>query len=260
MADFRKGVSYIKETAESKGKRKYTPNIYWKDGDIRTVAFVTPIADTPKVRLHQMVRIPDESRDTGIRYETLLCHKDPSMVEESGGQCSACDLGHDAKEVFVSLAIELEPIKDGTDTTGFNILTVEKTREDGTKVEYPQWGLIMQGAKNFFAYLAASNERKGDITKTAWEIQREGASKDTKYHFFKESAPLPDLSDVLEEMPSLEDLLEQMGSEEKFAELEGLEPGSQEPPWARSNSTPAPNGRQSREEAFARIRSQVSGD
>src|SRR3954469_1258013 len=90
--EFRKGTDLIKQAAESKGgKRKFTKNIYWKTGDVRTIAWVTPADEIPKVRLHQMIRVPDDRFESGIRYETLLCKKDPSMVDESGGVCPLCD-------------------------------------------------------------------------------------------------------------------------------------------------------------------------
>lgn len=246
MAEFRKGVALIKETAESKGgggARKFTPNIYWKEGDIRTLAFVTPAEEIPKVKLHQMVRIPDDSLERGFKYETFLCRKDPSLLAESGGACILCDhIGHDATERFVALAMELEPVKTGKETTGFNVKVNKVKRDDGTEIDYPRWGLVIQGAKNFYAWLAAYDESKGDITKLGFEIHREGDSIGTKYHFFPEKGvPLPDnLAEVLEDVPTLENLLEEMGSDEKYAQLSEVEPGSQ-PSFGNSNKPSTSN-------------------
>lgn len=230
MAQFRKGTDEIRKTAIGGGAKRFTPNIYWGDGDIRTVAFVTPADDIPKVRLHQAVRIPDDRFERGYRMDNFVCRKDPSMVEESGGECVLCDtIGHDANERFVALAVELEAIKDGKEVVGFNVKRNIVKKEDGTEAEYPRWGMIVQGAKNFFSTVAAYDQARGDITKVAFEIHREGDSISTKYHFFPEKGtPLPeDLADVVAEMPQLETLLEEMASDEKYEQLEGVEPGSQ---------------------------------
>lgn len=231
---FRTGTDLIKQSAESKGKRKFTPNIYWKAGDIKTIAWLTAAEDIPKVRLHKMVRIPDDSKESGFRWETLLCRKDPSMAEEFGGSCPLCDVvGHEAQEQFVALAIELDQIKSGKTVSGLEVVVDEVKRDDGTTVEYPHWGIVIQASKNFFSYFAAYSESQDtDIREVAWEIQREGGGTDTKYHPYvvmagKSAVDLPDLSVYDDNIPSLYDLLEEMGSDEKYDAVSGLEPGSQ---------------------------------
>jgi hypothetical protein len=241
MANFRKGTEEIRKTAVGGGARRFTPNIYWSDGDIRSIVFVTPADEIPKVRLHQAVRIPDDKFERGYRMDNFLCRKDPSMVEASGGECPLCDtIGHDANERFVALAVELEPVKEGKETVGFKVKRNNVKRDDGTEVDYPRWGMVIQGAKNFYSTLAAYDQARGDITKVAFEIHREGGSVTTKYHFFPEKGtPLPeDLADVVAEMPQLETLLEDMGSDEKYDQLEGVEPGSQ-PKFGDRTETPA---------------------
>lgn len=257
MAKFRTGTQLIKDTAESKGgARRFTPNIYWKDGDIRTLLFITPANEIPKVKLHQMVRIPDDNQDRGYRFESFLCRKDPSMVSETNGECELCDtIGHEATERFVALAVELEPVKEGKRVTGLEVKYNTVKRDDGSETDYARWGLVIQGAKNFYSWLAAYDEAKGDITNKAFEIQREGDSIGTKYHFFPEDAPLPDLSEI--DLPDLFELLENMGSDEKYEQLEGVEPGSQ-PSWG--NSTPEPaktGGATDRASRFQQIRESV---
>lgn len=259
MASFRKGKAEIAKTADAKGgARRFTPNIYWNDGDIRTLAFRTPADEIPKVRLHKMVRIPDDKFERGFRYETFLCRKDPSMVEESGGVCELCDtIGHDASETFVALAVELEPVKEGKKTTALKVKYNTVKKDDGTETDYPRWGMVVQGAKNFFSTLAAYDEAKGDITEVAFEVHRDGGGIGTKYHFFPEfGIDLPNMSEL--EIPELTDLLEQMGSEEKYATLEGVEPGSQTPEWAKGKQveTTSANG-SDRTAKFAEIKSKV---
>lgn len=259
--EFRKGTDLIKATAESKGgKRKFTKSIYWKAGDVRTIAWVTAADEIPKVRLHTMVPIPDDKLQSGVRYETFLCRKDPSMVEESQGVCPLCDeIGVDATERFVALAVELEAEKEGKRVKSLKVKYDTVKRDDGTEVEYPRWGLVIQGAKNFFSYFAAYDEMSGDIRDVAWEIQREGDGVGTKYHPFEVKAPLPDLTEVIENIPSLEDLLEEMGSDEQYAKAEVLEPGSVPGfgPRKTQDAGTVPSG--DRASQFASIRDQVVG-
>lgn len=263
MATFRTGTDEIRKTADSKGgARRFTPNIYWNDGDIRTVVFTTGAEEIPKVRLHQMVRIPDDKFERGYRFETFLCHKDPSMVEHTGGECVLCDhIGHQASEKFVALAVELEAIKEGKRTKELVVKYNTVKREDNTEVDYPRWGVVIQGAKNFFSTLAAYDDARGDIREVAFEIQREGATISTKYHFYAEAGiDLPDLTEVLEVMPDLFELLEEWGSDDQYAKLEGVEPGSQ-PTFGDRNSSDSKvttNGSSNdRKTAFAAIKEKV---
>jgi hypothetical protein len=262
MANFRKGTEEIKRTANNSGVRKFTPNIFWLAGDVHTVLFVTPAGDIPKVRLHQAVRIPSDKSERGYKTDNFLCRKDPSMVDISGGDCVLCDhIGHDAAERFVALAIELEPIKSGKEVTGFTVKKNRVKREDGTEADYPQWGMVIQGAKNFFSSLAAYDEAKGDITKVPFEIQREGEGVSTKYHFFPEKGtPLPEeeIQELLDSIPDLESLLEDMGSDEKYSTLEDVEPGSQPSFGDKGNKpTTSATATSSRDSAFNAIRQKV---
>jgi hypothetical protein len=85
---------------------------------------------------------------------------------------------------------------------------------------------VLQGAKNFFSYLAGYDATKGDITKLGWEIVREGGGVGTKYHMYPEKGvSLPDFADL--DLPYLDDLLRDMGTPEHYATLTGVEPGSQ---------------------------------
>jgi hypothetical protein len=216
-----------------------------------------------------MVRIPDDSRDSGFRYETFLCKKDPSMAEEYEGKCELCDrVEHDAAERFVALAVELEVVRDGKKVKEVKVKydSVPRKKDDGTEevVDYPRWGLVIQAAKNFFSFYAAYDESTGDIRDVAWEVVREGGGTDTKYHSFvlmkdaKSAADLPDLSDIVDAIPSLDDLLEEMGSEEKYAQIAGLQAGSQptfggKKPTADSGTVPSGD----RQSDFERIKNEV---
>jgi len=267
MSRFRTGTDLIKQDASRKGgKRRFTPNIYWKAGDIRTVAWLTAANEIPKVRLHQMVRIPDDRFDSGFRYETIVCKKDPALIEEFGGDCELCDrVGHEAVERYVALAIELEAIKEGRKVKDLKVKLETYKDKEGKDQTAPRWGVVIQASKNFFSYFAAYDEASGDIRDVAWEIHREGGSTDTKYHPFvvmngPNAVELPDLTEYVENIPELETLLEDMGSPEKYEQVADLEPGSQPSFGGKSNvkgdgGVDGPTGDRATE--FAKIRDEV---
>lgn len=264
---FQKGTALIKEAAERKNtSRRFTPNIFWRAGDVKTIAFLTAADDIPKVLLHQMVPIPDDRFDSGIRYENIICKKDPSMVEEFGGACELCDdLKHSPAERFVALAVELDPVKEGKRVTSLSVRTNRAKNKEGVEQDYPQWGIVIQAAKNFFSYFGAYSENSGDIRDVAWEIQREGASTDTKYHPFivmngPNAVPLPDLSKIVDDIPSLDDLLENMASDEKYAEAATVPPESikQYGGSNKKKNTTDDGVAQDRKADFDRIREEVA--
>lgn len=256
-ATFRKGTDVIRKTAEGKGSRRFTKNIYWKKGDIQTIAWLTEAEEIPKVRLHQMVRVPDDRFDSGIRYETLLCKKDPALGGPNA-ECDLCDrVGHQASESFVAQAVVLDPVKQGKKIVDLKVQYGSYKREDGSEVEFPVWGIVIQKSKNFFKWFAAYAESQGDIRDVAFEIHREGSGSDTSYHPFVINATLPDFSEFVDEIPALEDLLEEMGSDEKYAEVAGLEAGSQPNPFGDAPKRESGSGIQDRSSEFAKIKDEL---
>jgi hypothetical protein len=261
---FRTGTDLIKQDAKKKGGKRFTPNIYWKPGDVRVIAWVTPADGLAKVRLHQMVRIPDDRFDSGFRYETFLCQKDPALIDEYGGSCELCDrVEHDASERWIGVAIELDTVKEGKKVKEVRLKEDEVKRDDGTTQNYPRWGLVIQASKNFYSYFAAYDETSGDIREVAWEIHREGGSTDTKYHPFivmngPNAVPLPDLSEVIDNIPDLDDLLGQMATPEKYEQVADIEAGSQ-PSFGntKKESGTVPSGDRASE--FAKIKDEVVG-
>jgi len=203
---------------------------------VRTVAFLTEASEIPTVLMHQMVKVPDDNFDSGFRYENIICKRDPSMIDEFSGRCELCEnVKVDPTERQIALAVELEPVREGKRVTSLKVKTNRVKNREGVEQDYPQWGLIMQASSNFFSYFANYSDTNGDIREVAWEIQREGGSTDTKYHPFlvmngSSAVPLPDLSEIVENIPTLDDLLEKMASEEKYAEVADLDPNSQ-PSW-----------------------------
>ena len=227
--NLREGTGLIKDSAEGKGIKRFTPNIYWaKSGDLKAVAFITEADKIVKAKLHQFVQIPDDKLERGYRNEMFLCKKDPAMLDYSNGKCPLCDvIGHNATERFVSVGVELDVIRDGKRPKEIKIKyrTVEK--DDGTEKEYPVWGMIIQASPNFYSYLAAYEESQGDIRERGFEIMRDGEGIKTKYHFMPIMAELPDLSELVDELSPVDILLEEVSTDEHYAQLSGVKPGSQ---------------------------------
>lgn len=221
LTGLRKGTEEIRKAEKGGGGGKYTSFIGWKDGDTKLVYFITPAEEIPKLKLHSFVEFPTED---GSRYDTLVCRKDPAFRDESGNTCELCDrVGHSPTEKFVALAVELEAVKDGKKIRDVSVVMRSYEDREGNEREVPQYGLVIQAARNFFAPYVAWDGRV-ELSETSFEIEREGASTDTKYYFFPVDAK-PDLDGL--EIPSLEEVIERMGSEEKYEAVAELAPGSQ---------------------------------
>jgi hypothetical protein len=146
LKGLRQGPAYLVEN-KGGGGRKWTPRISWKDGETKTIAFLTPADEIAKIKVHEFAKVPDPDAKDGFRWANLMCRKDPAWIEESGNKCAACDiLGHKAKERQVAVAVELESV-GGAKSKQFKVRTISRDRDDGTKVEYPQYGLVSQGYK-----------------------------------------------------------------------------------------------------------------
>lgn len=237
LAGLRKGTAYMTETKSGGGR--WTPIFRWQDGDTKTLTFVTPAEEIAKIKVHEWVKVFDNS-EKGFHWTHLMCRKDPAWSEESGNTCELCDvIGHKPKERHAAVAVELETI-GGAKSKSFKVRTREFTRQDGTTAEYPQWGLVLQAFGNFYSYFSALAEREGDITGYVFDIARKGSDAKTAYPVFPIANAEFSLADV--EIPSLEELLERIGSSEAYArELDGVEPGSQtEFSDDTQDATPAP--------------------
>jgi hypothetical protein len=272
LAGLRKGTEEIKK-AEKSGGNRFTNFIGWKDGDVKLVYFLTKPEEIPKLMLHSFVEIPyeDDEGEEKTRYDTFVCRKDPAFREESGNTCELCDrVGHKPTEKFAALALELEGIRD---KSGKRVVSVEPlmrtyTDREGVDHEVPQVGLVIQASRNFFSPYVAFDSRY-DLEETSFEIERDGASTDTKYFFFAIDAK-PDLTDL--ELPDLEDVIERMGSEEKYEAIAEVTPGSQKT-WGdgisgkgKNKKTSSKSKKQTDDEPagdlrseFERIKEQVKG-
>jgi hypothetical protein len=212
-----------------KGGRRYIPNIYWKvdgENDLRYLAFLTPVAEVPRLLLHPFVRTPNGGR-------TFVCRKNEIFEDEnSTGECPICDEFKKAPRVqWLAMAVELEPIMERQNgrqvVTGFKPKMDEWEYEKDGKTETgsaPHVGIVIQALKNFWTPLAAKVNREltrkgvGDLTEIVYEIQRVGKTKDDTTYLFEPYEPelRPDLSEF--EFPTLEDWIESKGSLQYYDE------------------------------------------
>lgn len=215
LAGLRTGTENMKTTG---GAGRFTPFISWSDGDAKTIAFLTPAEQIAKVKIHNFVKIPDDSQK-GFHWATFMCRKDPAWAEESGNQCILCDtVGHKPKEQNVGIAVELNAItKPGSAmVVGLEPVIKTFTRQDGTEGSTPQWGLVIQSFGNFWNYFYARAKKYGEIVGVAYDISRVGNDKTTTYVIDAlNNIEVPDLSEY--NIPELADVLESMGSAEKYA-------------------------------------------
>lgn len=224
-------IGELKDSAEAlargdgKGKARYAPFFYWKDNDTKTLFFLTPVQETKEVLLHRFVRkfITDDKGKRKEIYMTLMCRKDKAWLHESGGKCQLCDeINHKAESRIIALAVELEPQFDEKKRiTGVDIQMVKRVTADGTEMEFPQVGLVVQSVNLFFGILRAFAQKR-DIDETSWEITREGGGLDTKYVFYP-IEHMPDLEPIKQYIPELKDVMENLGSLEAYEKsLDGV--------------------------------------
>jgi hypothetical protein len=241
LGELRTGTENIKRSAEgNQRKAKVTPFISWKKDEAKTVHFVTPIDEVPKVLLHQFVRkeFINANGEQAQRWMTFMCRKDPAWREESKGRCYLCDvIGHKATEKYVAVAVELDQVVEGKRTVDVKVKYTPGVDKEGNDVEYPNVGLVIQGAKNFFNTLVAYSQKR-DIDDMSWEVIREGEKLSTNYIFY----PLdnkPSLEGL--ELPNVIDILTHLGSVEKYDEdLEGVT-AEMQPSFPGQAPTPAPS-------------------
>lgn len=232
LAGLRQGREHLVQSSAG-GRGRWTPFISWEDGDTKTIAFLTSADEIAKVKFHNYVKVPADNQ-RGFNYSAFMCRKDPAWAEESGNTCQLCDvIGHKPTERHVALAVELEPVGDQK-SKEFVVRTRLHKREDGTEVEYPQYGLVAQAFGNFYNYFSTYAEREGDITGVVFDIARKGNDTKTAYPVFViNNATISGLED--HEFPTLEEVLTDMGSQEKYdRDLNGVEPGSQEQKYVDS--------------------------
>lgn len=214
--------------ATSKGRGKYLPPIFWKAGDKdpKFLAFLTPLADVPRLLMHGYINTPNGPR-------TFVCRKNEIFEDENpNGECVICDeFKKSPRNQWLALAVELTPKEERVNgrkqITGFEVRMDEWDYEKDGKTEKgtaPHVGIVSQALRNFWTPFSAKVNREitrnevGDLHEIVYEIVRSGKTKDdTTYLFEAYPADLrPDLSEF--DFPSLEDWIESKGNTAYYEE------------------------------------------
>lgn len=222
MSGFRKGADYLKASASrSPGGDRFVNNfLSWKDGETKTVRFLTDGDQIITVAVHEQVDCFDGKK------RSFVCRRE---IDGKDSPCELCDIANASqnqrarrRELGYGIAVlrlehrnekgQVDSYVDATDTV------------DGKAV--PVVGIIRQGPKNFWAQALAAFEKYGTLLDRDYDIGRRGSTTDTTYTMFP-NAPvaLPDgvadwnayLSNrYTGYVPDLEALLTRMGSQEYY--------------------------------------------
>jgi hypothetical protein len=257
MADLTKLKRGPEHMVSSGGKGRFLPAIYWKDNnESRYLAFVTPVAEVPKLPIH-FIRTANGWRDFVCRKSEIFEDENPT------GACEICDR-YKKKPDFkaVALAAELTPEfsrENGRKrVTGFEMLMDEWESEQDGKTETrqaPHVGIIKQAFKNFWTPFVAEIEREqtrngvGDLNEVVYEIVRVGKGNSTTYKFYAYEER-PDLSEYLDGFPTLEDWIEEKGS---LAYYENELSGGVEPDEPEDDEPEAPREKGDTSDARSRF-------
>jgi hypothetical protein len=252
-----------------KGGRRYIPNIYWKAGDDepKYLAFLTPLAEVPRLLMHGFVRTPNGPR-------TFVCRKNEIFEDENPtGECPICDEFKKApRNQWLALAVELEPEyerKNGRQViVGFKPKMDEWEYEKDGKTETgsaPHVGIISQALRNFWTPFSAKVNREitrkgvGDLTEIVYEISRVGKTKDDTTYLFEPYEPelRPDLSEF--EFPTLEGWLEEKGSSAYYEEelSGGVEDDGDSPESSNEEQAPTAEEQASSESRFEALKAKL---
>lgn len=252
-----------------KGGRRYIPNIYWKvdgENDLRYLAFLTPLAEVPRLLMHGFVRTPNGPR-------TFVCRKNEIFEDENpSGECPICDdFEKSPRNQWLALAVELEPVMERENgrqvIKGFKPKMDEWEFEKDGKTEKgtaPHVGIVSQALKNFWTPFSAKVNREitrngvGDLDQIVYEIQRVGKTKDDTTYLFEPYDPelRPDLSEY--DFPTLEDWIESKGSAEYYAEeLEGGVEDDGDSPASEEEATPSATAQEESESRFEALRARL---
>jgi hypothetical protein len=253
-----------------KGGRRYIPNIYWKvdgENDLKYLAFLTPLAEVPRLLLHPFVRTPNGGR-------TLVCRKNEIFEDENpSGECPICDEFKKApRNQWLALAVELEPEYERQNgrqvIVGFKPKMDEWEYEKDGKTETgsaPHVGIVIQALKNFWTPFSAKVNREitrkgvGDLNEIVYEIQRVGKTKEDTTYLFEPYEPelRPDLSEF--EFPTLEDWIESKGSLQYYEEelSGGVEEDGDSPSSSNEEQAPTAEAQASSESRFEALKQKL---
>lgn len=225
MAKFPTGADAILASAEAAkgGGKKFSPELFWRDGDERYIQFITPLAQIPTVPAYN-VRVGTSQTTQKAIMRTLI---DPRPVEGKDAYNPLAERwGLEPKPKQIAVAVELEPVFEKVDgrkkRTGFKVsertFTYQKGDRAGEEVTVPNVGVVIN-THLFFKYLTTWDEDKGDITQTPFKVVRVGGDKNTTYNFIPYEGEKVELNETVLAEIDLDAHIDMLMSAERYREL-----------------------------------------
>ena len=225
MAKFPTGADAILASAEAAkgGGKKFSPELFWRDGDERYIQFITPLNQIPTVPAYN-VRV-GTSKVTGKAIMRTLI--DPRPVEGKDAYNPLADRFElQPKDKQIAVAVELEAVYEKVEgrkkRTGFKVstrtFTYQKGDRAGEEVTVPNVGVIVN-THLFFKYLTTWDEDKGDIRETPFKVVRVGGDKNTTYSFIPYEGEAVELTDEVLSEVSLDSVIDMYMSADRYHEL-----------------------------------------
>lgn len=217
MPELRRGSAAI--TAENKGGgdfKPFAPSLRWtENGEEKYVLVLTPISETPRVQIHEFVKIGQ--KDNGKpKFGFWISRKDPGVGESHDPLIDDFDIK--PSDRCIGVGVELEPEFESGGRArprikGFTVKvdTYDKKNEDGSteEVVFPLLGIITQSPSNFYNHLTNFDESEGPLEELPLKIRRIGKSKDTQYSFTPYLDQEVDLSNLTDHIDGISYLREE---------------------------------------------------
>lgn len=213
MPTIRRGAEAIEAAAERKSGnsdfKPFAPTIRWtQNGEEKYVLILTPIDETPVLKVHEFVNIG--TRDNGKAIYGFYAYRKDSGIGESYDQLED-EFGIKPSErtfgVGVELEAEYEPGAKGRRPRikRFKVATdsYDRKNEDGTteEVTFPLVGVISQASGNFYNHVRSHDADYGPLNELPLKIKRIGTSTDTQYSltpFMDQEIDLSNLIDYID--------------------------------------------------------------
>lgn len=202
----------------------FAPMFNVPKGEVKYVHFITSIEDVVQVWLHQFVKVPNEKFKNGFAYDVFASRSRNSEFNDDYSVLET-ELDHYPDNKIAAIVVELEPVYDGkgksvANIAGFNVNGNSITKDDGTELFFPSWGIIYQSGKTFWPQVVESvYEFHGEINTKPVRLKNGGdgvwnISVCDVPTFVGETEFNP-LDDVYQ-IPSIEDEIKRLGSKERY--------------------------------------------
>lgn len=210
----RQGAEALRESidrAKSSGNGAQTNWFQWKDGETKTLRFLTDVSKIYVLNMHDYVLCADGKR------RTFVCRKE---LDESCPLCSVEDVRK--REMGWGLAVLRKEIRQDVEGKSKLVGYEDFTEEKDDKVQ-PHVGIVRQAPTNFWIQIDGIQEKYGSIRDRDLDIIRKGGDKSTVYMAYPcDPVEIPNLDErYAKYTPDLKALLEGMGTLEYYGYFDG---------------------------------------